>query len=160
MTLYDITVEQQLLLDQLEENGGELTPELEAALALTSEDFDVKAEGYIEAISKYRDIAANAAERIKKFQQAKKTAENIQKRLKERLMFAMQVFGDRSREVGCHKLTVRRSTSVVIEDEHLLPTAYVNITYTPDKAAILAALEGEQDVPGASLQVNESLNIR
>lgn len=160
MTLYDITVEQQLLLDQLEENGGELTEELEAALALTEENFDVKAEGYIEAIAKYRDLAANAAERIRKYQQTKKTAENIEKRLKERLLFAMQVFGENKKEVGCHRLSIRNSAKVVFDDESKVPLGYVYITRTPDKAAILAALKGDQPVPGARLEINQSLNIR
>lgn len=160
MTLYDITATQQCILDQLEENGGELTEELENALALTAENFDSKAEGYIEAIAKYRDLAANAAERIRKYQQTKKTAENIEKRLKERLLFAMMIFGENKKEVGCHRLSIRNSASVVFDDESLLPENYVKVTLTPDKAAILAALKDEQEVPGARLEINQSLNIR
>lgn len=160
MTLYDITATQQRILDQLEENGGELTEELENALALTAENFDSKAEGYIEAIAKYRDLAANAAERIRKYQQTKKTAENIEKRLKERLLFAMTIFGENKKEVGCHRLSIRNSASVVFDDESLLPENYVKVTLTPDKAAILAALKDEQEVPGARLEINQSLNIR
>ena len=110
-TLYDITLEQQQLLDELEENGGELTPELEAALALNAENFESKAGGYIEAIEMYRQKAEAAAERIRKMQQAKKTAENVEKRLKERLLFAMQAFGEKKRTVGLQTVSVRDSAS-------------------------------------------------
>lgn len=162
MTLYDIAAEQQHILDILEENGGELTPELEEALALTAENFENKAEGYIEAIAKYRDLQEAAAERIKKMQQTKKTAENCEKRLKERLLFAMGIFGESKKEVGIHKLSVRNNVSVGIEDESLLPECYIKTTTVtaPDKAAILTALKEGQVIPGASLETNQSLTIR
>lgn len=160
MTLYNITAEQLRILDILEENDGELTPELEEALALTSEAFDEKAAGYIEAVRKYRDLAANSAERIKEFQRIKKTAENIEKRLKERLLFAMQAFGDTSRDVGAHKLSIRNSVSVFIEDEERLLPCYLKTTTAPDKTAIADALKSGIEVAGARFETNQSLNIR
>ena len=160
MTLYNIAADMLRILDELEENGGELTPELEEALALTSENFDNKAVGYIEAARKYRDLAANSAERIKEFQRIKKTAENTEKRLKERLLFAMQAFGDKSREVGEYKISIRNSVSVFIEDEENLLPCYLKTTTAPDKTAIADALKSGIEVAGARLETNQTLNIR
>ena len=46
LSLYAITKEQQHLEELLIETGGELTPELEEALAINQENFLVKAENY------------------------------------------------------------------------------------------------------------------
>ena len=43
-TLYTITEDQRLLNAMLEENGGELTPEIEEALRITEDNFIAKAE--------------------------------------------------------------------------------------------------------------------
>ena len=55
MNLYKLTREQELILWTLEENGGELTPEIEARLDLTAADLPVQAEGRVRWL---RSIAA------------------------------------------------------------------------------------------------------
>ena len=91
ITLYNITSEQLRINELLEESGGELTPEIEEALIINEENFIVKSEGYIETIAKYKALAEAADVRIKEMQRIKKTAENIEKRLKERMQWAMEI---------------------------------------------------------------------
>ena len=100
MTLFNIAAEQLRINDMLEESGGELTPELEEALVINEGNFMVKVEGYVETIARYKALAEIAAQRIAELQRYKKTAENIQKRLKEYLGFGMELMGRDKVEVG------------------------------------------------------------
>ena len=59
-TLYGITAELNGILAQLEELGGEITPELEQALAINEEQFVAKAEDYGHAILNLKGMAAAA----------------------------------------------------------------------------------------------------
>jgi hypothetical protein len=43
MNLYEITQDQLTILAFLEENGGELTPELQEAMTITQDSFEKKA---------------------------------------------------------------------------------------------------------------------
>ena len=75
LSLYHITSEQLRINELLEESGGELTPEIEEALAINETNFLTKSEGYIESIAKYKALAEAADVRIKEMQRIKKTAD-------------------------------------------------------------------------------------
>ena len=46
MNLFQLTAEQSRIEDLLEQNGGEITPEIEEALTLTAEQLPRKVDGY------------------------------------------------------------------------------------------------------------------
>lgn len=160
MTLYHITSEQLRINELLEESGGELTPEIEEALMLNTENFEIKAEGYIESISRYKALAEAADVRIKEMQRIKKTSENIEKRLKERLLQAMVVMDVDKMELGLRKLSIRNTTAVNITDEAHIPAEYIIIEQKCDKARIKDALKNGDVIPGAELVTNKSIQIR
>lgn len=160
ITLYKISEEQRRINYQLEESGGEITPELEEALSINHENFLVKSEGYIATIHKYGDLSDAISAEIKRLQSFKKTADNISGNLKKRLLQAMEVFGMEKAEVGLYRLSMRRTTSVVIDNEAQLPNKYIVVTTTPDKTLIKEDLKSGKDAPGASLHTNVSLQIR
>lgn len=58
----------------------------------------------------------------------------------------------------CATLTAPRA-SVVISNEIALPSSFIKLVRTPDKAAIAAALKDGQEVPGAHLEHNAGLRI-
>lgn len=160
MTLYHITSEQLRINELLEESGGELTPEIEEALILNTENFEIKADGYIESISRYKALAEAADVRIKEMQRIKKTSENIEKRLKERLLQAMMVMGVDKMELGLRKLSIRNTSAVNITDEAHIPAEYIIIEQKYDKTRIKDALKNGETIPGAELVTNKSIQIR
>jgi ribosomal protein S8 len=160
LTLYTITSEQLRINELLEESGGELTPEIEEALILNEENFLTKSEGYIESIARYKALAEAADVRIKEMQRIKKTAENIEKRLKERLQHAMVVMGHDKVDVGLRKLSLRSSTAVSITNEVAIPAEYIIVETKVDKMKIKEALKNGVVIDGAELVTNKSIQIR
>ena len=93
MSLYELTNEQRDILWELEENGGELSPELEARLDLTSTTLQPEAESRVRWL---RSIAANIdamGSEIAKLQARKKSLTKLETRLKDGLRDAMRAFG-------------------------------------------------------------------
>ena len=160
LSLYHITSEQLRINELLEESGGELTPEIEEALAINETNFLAKSEGYIESIAKYKALAEAADVRIKEMQRIKKTAENIEKRLKERLLWAMNAMERDRVEVGARKLSIRNTTSVNITNEAHIPSNYIKVETSVDKVSLKRDLVAGMVIEGAELITNKSIQIR
>ena len=117
---------QQDLLDifnELEENGGELTPELEEKLAVTQEDFKNKVKSYGEVIKSLKgeiDIIDKETARLKELKDAKnKVIERLSKIIAE----AITKFGDETKsggkflDYGTGKISVRNTEKVEIDTD-------------------------------------------
>lgn len=117
---------QQDLLDifnELEENGGELTPELEDKLNITQSEFKNKIENYLYVIKKTEsDINACDAE-AKRLIALKKSKQNTVDRIKSVIAKAIEQFGDENKngnrfiDLGTAKITVRTSNKVIVNDD-------------------------------------------
>lgn len=160
LTLYQLTEEHNLICNALEENGGEITPEIEEMLAINAENFVTKADGYCEIIAKYLNMAENAKARKAQLDNVQKVAENTAKRLRERLLFAMGEYGLDKVEIGLHKLSMRTSKAVEITDETKIPNNYIKVTTSIDKSALRNDLMNGVLVEGAELKTNKTLTIR
>ena len=114
---------QQDLLDifnELEENGGELTPELEEKLAVTQEDFKNKIKSYGEVIKSLKgeiDIIDKETARLKELKDAKN---RVIERLSKVIAQAITKFGDETKsggkflDYGTGKISVRNTEKVEI----------------------------------------------
>ena len=160
LSLYELTNEHKLLCELLEENGGEITPEIEEMLAINADNFVVKAEGYAEMIAYYSQMADVAKARKQQMDNAQKVFENAAKRMKERMLQAMLEYDLPKVEIGLHKLTVRSSKAVEITDEAKIPNNYIKVATSIDKSALRADLMAGKVVEGAELKENKSLTIR
>ena len=117
---------QQDLLDifnELEENGGELTPELEDKLNITQSEFKNKIENYLYVIKKTEsDINACDVE-AKRLTALKKSKQNTVDRIKSVIAKAIEQFGDKNKngnrfiDLGTAKITVRTSNKVIVNDD-------------------------------------------
>ena len=117
---------QQELLDtfnELEENGGELTPELEDKLNITQSEFKNKIENYLYVIKQTEsDINACDAE-AKRLNALKKSKQNTIDRIKSVMAKAIEQFGDENKsgnkfiDLGTAKITVRTSDKVIVNDD-------------------------------------------
>lgn len=120
MNLYELTAEQARIEDLLEENGGEITPEIEEALTLTAEALPKKVDGYGVLIRQFAAAEAACDAEIKRLQGLKKTAQNAQKGMKERILYAMQTFGYDKLAGETTKFSTRASKAVELDEDTLL----------------------------------------
>jgi hypothetical protein len=159
-TLFNITAEQRRINDALMESGGELTPELEEALLINSENFAVKVEGYATSIHQFEAFADAADAEIKRLMALKKSAQGAAKRLKDNLAYGMEVMGYNKVDMGLHKLSFRTSTAVNITDEVRIPNQYIKVETKIDKESLKRDLKAGLVVEGAELVTNRNLQIR
>ena len=120
MNLYELTAEQARIEDLLEENGGEITPEIEEALTLTAEALPKKVDGYGVLIRQFAAAEAACDAEIKRLQALKKTAVNAQKSMKDRILYAMQTFGFDKLAGETTKFSTRSSKAVDVNEDVLL----------------------------------------
>jgi hypothetical protein len=159
-SLYTITTEQLRINELLEELEGELTPEIEEALIINEDNFLTKSEGYIERIAYFKARAEAAKVRIEEYQRIKRIAENAEKRLKERMQWAMEVLGRDKVEVGLHKMSLRSSQAVNITNEARIPNQYIKVETKIDKESLKRDLKAGLVIEGAELITNKSIQIR
>ena len=161
-TLYNISISLLTILDQLEENGGELTTELEQALAITQEQFTEKAVDYGSAILNLEAMAAAAKTEKERLANLQKFYDNTAKRLRQCITTAMQTFDMPKVETPTLRLSLRKSTATEIDDLDKLPTRFktVKVEQVADKAEIKKAIQAGEEVEGAHLVENTSLQIK
>ena len=161
-TLYGITAELNNILAQLEETGGEITPEIEQALAINEEQFVAKAEDYGHAILNLKGMAAAAKAEKERLAALQRFYENAQKRITDALSNAMQVFGRDKVENATLRLSLRHTTATEVDDLDAVTAEYktTKVEVVADKTAIKKAIQQGEDVPGARLVENVSLQIK
>ena len=161
-TLYGITAEMNAILSLIEEGGGELTPELEQALAINEDQFVSKAEDYGHAILNLKAMAGAAKAEKERLASLQKFYENAQKRLTDALSNAMQLFGQDKVENATMRLSLRHTTATEVDDLDAIPMEFktTKVEVVADKTAIKKAIQQGEDVPGAHLVENVSLQIK
>lgn len=124
-TLFSIQADLEAIFDTLEENGGELTPELEEALCVTQENLNNKLSGYVSACKRTKlEITACKDE--------KKRIGDVQKRNEKRLeamnlairdavlrFGSVNKSGNKFVDLGLNKITVSPSKAVVLDEEFI-----------------------------------------
>ena len=161
-TLYTISGDLLSLLSAIEANEGEITPEIEQALALTEEQFTVKATDYGLAILNLEAMAKAAKEEKQRLANLEKFYTNVAGRLRSALCGAMDVLDHPKVESPSVRLFLRRTTATEVDDITKLPGEFVTtkIEDVPDKTAIKKAIQEGREVPGAHLVENVSLQIK
>ena len=161
-TLYVITAELNAIITQLEELGGEITPELEQALAINEESFAAKSEDYGHAILNLKGMAAAAKAEKERLAALQKFYENTCNRLDNALKTAMVATGHDKVETPTMRLSLRHTTATEVDDLDALPAEYktTKVEVVADKTAIKKAIQSGEDVPGAHLVENVSLQIK
>lgn len=162
LTLYGISAEMTALLNAIEEQGGEITPEQEQALSITEEHFSEKAVDYGHVILNLDQTVEAIKNEIDRLTKLKRTAENAQKRVKGSLVGAMVQLDHPTVETPTMRLSLRHSTATEVDDLDQLPAEYktTKVEVVADKTAIKKAIQEGEDVPGAHLVENVSLQIK
>lgn len=174
MTLFDLSAQMAEIEDQLYENGGELTPELEKEMTETQESLMAKVDGYNALYQKLGAVAASAKAEADRLAKIKRTAENAQRRLKERLLWNMRQFGMEKLEGRLCKMSIRKAASLNVDEDLMLSPyreridqlnaalpPYITVKVDISKTAIKDMYKGTDALPQGCEEVeNESLQIR
>lgn len=119
---------QQDLLDifnELEENGGELTEELEQQLAISQEDFRSKVENYTNVIKSVKADIAAIDQESKRLAELKKSKTAMVDRLSKVIIEAVDRFGETTKnggkffDYGTGKVSIRNSQKVELDENKL-----------------------------------------
>ena len=162
LSLYNIEQNYLNLVENLIENGGELTPELETELEITKQDLQNKGICYGFIVKELEGNIDLIDLEIKRLNALKKPLVNSIDRLKNNLSQAMQMFEVTELKTPLLKINFRKSESVEIEDLALLDSNYIKVvtTKTADKVAIKDAIKQGENVQGAVLVTNQNLQIK
>lgn len=121
--IYNIQQSLFSIFDELEENGGELTPELEEQLNITQEQFKSKIKDYSNVIKMLEtDITAIKEEKARLSDLQKSKEKNIE-RLKKIMVEAIENFGDTTKtggkyvDYGTGKVSIRNSQAIEVEED-------------------------------------------
>jgi hypothetical protein len=162
MNIYKIQNKFQLIIAEVINNEGEITPELETALTINKEQLQSKAIDYSYVI-KSLDSDCDAIDvELKRLQQLKKVRSNLADRLKNTVSSAMQLYEVDKIETALIKLSFRNSESVEITNESQLDACFIvtKTVTTPDKKAIKDAIKSGVFVEGATISYNKNLQIK
>ena len=123
--IYQLQQDLLAIFDELEENGGELTPELEAQLAITEESFKSKVEDYTKVIHHYQDDLAAIKAETERLKRLKESKEKIIDRLKNVILEAIDKFGETNKngvkfiDFGTGKVSTRNTQAVQLYDDNI-----------------------------------------
>lgn len=160
MTLNEINNAARLMLNSIEEAGGDMDG-LETAyddLFLSVTD---KLQAYACVIERLQSEETALAERIKEFQARKKAVETNVERLKDNMLNTMQLL-DLSKCSDVYTITRQKSpVSVDVANLEKLPEKFQTIktTISANKSEIKQALERGESVEGCKL-VNDNFYIK
>lgn len=166
MTLYEINrnIEDILnrMFEEVDEETGEVNPEIVTELAELNEARDTKIDNigaYIKNLDAEAKAIKDEMDALKKrLDQKKKTID----RLKEYVAQDLLAHGETKKESPRVVFSFRKSVAVEITDETLLPKDLIVTTVEtkPDKTKIKECLKEEMEVPGAVLVERMNIQIK
>ena len=117
MSLFNIEQNLVDIFAEIEDNGGEITPELEEQLQILENNFAEKLSSYVKVINKYKSDVDACKKEKSRIDAIKKTKENVIERLSKVMLYAVENFGDTGKsgnkvvDLPTCKLYTKQSTS-------------------------------------------------
>jgi ABC-type transporter Mla subunit MlaD len=119
-TLFSLTEQMARIEGMLEENGGELTPELESEWQETRESLVRKVDNYNALVQKLSAYSEAIKGEISRLQSLAKTADNSLNRVKEHIRDTMVANGMTTLEGAFCKISLAKSTATETDDAEML----------------------------------------
>ena len=159
-SLYNIEQEYLEIANQLED--GDLSQELETALAINEQQLQGKAVAYAYVIKESEDDILILETRIKEWQKKLKAKKAIIEVLKKNVGNAMKLYGYHEIKTADVKLNFRRSEGVVGSNDYLTDDLVTIIPEQrkPNLVAIKAAIKEGIEIEGYSIEERYSLQIK
>lgn len=124
MNIFQISQELLDIFQELEETGGELTPELEEKLQVTQADFKTKIKNYTDVIKQAENDIDSVDKEIKRLQSLKKSKESAIDRINKVIIWAVDMFGDENKsgnkyvDFGTGKVLIKTTQKVEVDDDY------------------------------------------
>ena len=121
MNIYQIKQEFIELFNTLEENGGELTPELEEQLKVTKDSFKEKIKTYTDVVKTLNSDIESIKVEQKRLKELADSKQKTIDRLKSIIIDAIEEFGDTKKtgvryvDYGTGKVSIRKTTAVDVD---------------------------------------------
>lgn len=151
--LFEIVGEFQLLYEMAIED--EVDPELfnDTLEAITGE-LEAKGAGYVAVIEQLEMEAAKADLLAKKYSNLKKTRKNAIKRMKDRLLIAIDALGKTEIPAGDFTIKVKKNggKQTMTVNYELVPDSWRRIVLEVDEEKIRKALESGEELAFAKLE--------
>ena len=122
-SIFNIQQDLYAIFNSIEENEGELTPELEEALTIKREEFSTKIQGYVAFIKQLELDNKGIKEEIARLKDLQKSKERTIDNLKKIMVMAIDEFGDTTKtgtkflDYGTGKVSIRKSDSIEVDEE-------------------------------------------
>lgn len=122
-SIFNIQQDLYSIFDSIEENEGEITPELEKALTIKREEFSTKIQGYVAFIKQLELDNKGIKEEIARLKDLQKSKEKTIDNLKKIMAIAIDAFGDTNKsgtkflDYGTGKVSIRKSDSIEVDEE-------------------------------------------
>ena len=122
-SIFNIQQDLYAIFDSIEENEGEITPELEKALTIKREEFSTKIQGYVAFIKQLELDNKGIKEEIARLKDLQKSKEKTIDNLKKIMAMAIDAFGDTNKsgtkflDYGTGKVSIRKSDSIEVDEE-------------------------------------------
>ena len=160
LSIYNITDDFSQIMAEIESNGGEISPEIDEKLQINQLNLIEKTTNYIHVI-KTLDYECDIIDiEIKRLQDLKKQRTNFTQSLKDRLKNAMQAMELTEIKTALNKINFRKSESVEVIDESILPSNVLIYEPKIDKNKIKEIIKNGGLVSGAKLVENQNLQIK
>jgi len=151
-TLYDLVKKQSTITQQLLENDGELTPEIEAMIKKVDEELPKKVDSYATLMDKLKSEVSYLKELEKSISSKRKAVENVLKNLDTRVKQVVMEVGELAGDYYTYK-PVKQGKKLVIDSNQKFDKCYLTETVVTEvnKKLIQEDLELGEVIPGAEL---------
>jgi len=160
-SLYQISNEMQILLEEVTQAEGELTPELEQKIVFLNSSLTTKTDDIVAWVNSQDDLIALAKDKISRLSDFIQAIEKSLGKFDGYVNNCLVSMGTNKIEGKLFSITRRKPVMVVnVFDETLIPMDFIKIPEPKpaiQKSEIGAALKKGLEVPGAKL--TESTNV-
>ena len=135
-SIFDISEEYLKIIQELEESGGEITPELEERLNITREQLESKLKAYYAIIKQNEALIEVSKDEKNRLNDRQKAKENLISRLKKIVVYTVEQFGEvkpkaknKSLSFDTLSVSLKETDALEIEDVNKIPTMYLKVSY-------------------------------
>jgi len=161
-SIYSISYDHQLLMQEIEDNEGEITPEIGDKLAINEKELQEKAVSYGYVMKQYDFEVAQIKSEIERLTALSKSKEAIKEQLKTRISDAMQKYNIQKIDHANLKLSFLKSDQIIIDEGAKIPKQFikVKIVTTTDQAGLKKAIKEGEKFEGVRVMDKFNLQIK
>lgn len=162
MNLYTISQSMQLFLASIPDDmTDKQASEMQARFLEMSDTFEEKITDAVKYMKQQEEFAKGAANEIARLSDLKKSYERKSEQMQNYIDIAMQTTGTQSLSLSIAKISYRKSSSVIVDEQKVSDTyKKTKEVTTVDKIAIKKAIDAGEVVEGAYIQEKNNIQIK